>query len=219
MFRDSNSGHQLLLPTADWCPTFATRTTQVFVEAAVGQRKSSALLFPGLEGGGGALWSSHPRVLTAQIPAGGAAAGEPEPEAGTVGAGAGTGGKLAAGGGGAGQFSRRAVPVPAAGGAGELTECELLVRPLDYGEDSWRMQLVSGAGDGRQVVWSWLVMAAAPPPQPDRTLEAHMKGGTSTLKVDIRNPYGEAKICRVATDRPDLLVRPRLPSIISLQLQ
>ena len=28
MGRDSNSGHQLLLPPADWCPTFAPRTTQ-----------------------------------------------------------------------------------------------------------------------------------------------------------------------------------------------
>ena len=26
--RDSNSGHQLLLPTANWCPIFASRTTQ-----------------------------------------------------------------------------------------------------------------------------------------------------------------------------------------------
>ena len=26
--RDSNSGHQLLLPPANWCPIFASRTTQ-----------------------------------------------------------------------------------------------------------------------------------------------------------------------------------------------
>ena len=28
MARDSNSGHHLLLPPADWCPIFASRTTQ-----------------------------------------------------------------------------------------------------------------------------------------------------------------------------------------------
>ena len=28
MVRDSNSGHQLLLPPANWCPIFASRATQ-----------------------------------------------------------------------------------------------------------------------------------------------------------------------------------------------
>ena len=28
MVRESNSGHQLLLPPANWCPMFASRTTQ-----------------------------------------------------------------------------------------------------------------------------------------------------------------------------------------------
>ena len=34
MVRDSNSGHQLLLPPANWCPTFASRTTQDIIELA-----------------------------------------------------------------------------------------------------------------------------------------------------------------------------------------
>ena len=35
MVRDSNSGHQLLLPPAkfNYCPIFASRTTQAFVSA------------------------------------------------------------------------------------------------------------------------------------------------------------------------------------------
>ena len=33
--RHSNSGHQLLLPPAGWCPTFAVWTTQVLAVPAV----------------------------------------------------------------------------------------------------------------------------------------------------------------------------------------
>ena len=36
MVRDSNSGHQLLLPPANWCPTFASRTTQEVTQWVVG---------------------------------------------------------------------------------------------------------------------------------------------------------------------------------------
>ena len=37
--RDSNSGHQLLLPPANWCPMFAFRTTQhrTVLEASPGR--------------------------------------------------------------------------------------------------------------------------------------------------------------------------------------
>ena len=31
MVRDSNFGHQLLLPPANWCPMFASRTTQALI--------------------------------------------------------------------------------------------------------------------------------------------------------------------------------------------
>ena len=39
--RDSNSGHQLLFPHANWCPTFASRATQALMHmgamATIGQ--------------------------------------------------------------------------------------------------------------------------------------------------------------------------------------
>ena len=38
--RDSNSGHQLLLPRANWCPIFAFRTTQVHHPVGVQPRHS-----------------------------------------------------------------------------------------------------------------------------------------------------------------------------------
>ena len=44
MVRDSNLGHQLLRPSAKWCPLFAPRTTQAAAEAKAATQTMQVLL-------------------------------------------------------------------------------------------------------------------------------------------------------------------------------